>query len=498
VGNVNKVIDPKKNATADPDDFMSSSLYDLNHRVVQVTDAAGNFTKQSYDKDGLVVSTTDKENNTTTITYDERGKQTEVKVPREGTATRSTKFEYDQVGNTTRVITPRGTATAGADDFAMRTTYDELNRPKRQYQPYDPNDPRHNKADVYTETTYDAVGRVVKSSLPPSEGETVRNDTTYSYFDNGWAKSATDPWDIVTTFEYNDMGQQVKRTLTSAGGSSDRTMTWSYYPDGSLKSKSDDGVPVGKSVVLVDNSDTQNVSPTGTWAKGDLTGQHGYDHRTHAAGTGTDAFTWTLHIPKDGTYTAYVKYPKVTGAATAAKYTLTHGTTTETPVTKDQNASAGTWVALGTYGLKQGEDTKLKLDQNSGGAVVADGVKLVRDTAGETDTEKNSFAYAYDVNGNMTSIDDTSSGAKVDAYTVAYTGLNQVQKVTEALAGQEKKATSFTYDINGQTDTVSHPDQFAKYTYDLRELVKTVSVASRRRTPRRRCRRTPTPPVVRS
>jgi RHS repeat-associated protein len=476
VGNVNKVIDPKKNATADPDDFMSSSLYDLNHRVVQVTDAAGNFTKQSYDKDGLVVSTTDKENNTTTITYDERGKQTEVKVPREGTATRSTKFEYDQVGNTTRVITPRGTATAGADDFAMRTTYDELNRPKRQYQPYDPNDPRHNKADVYTETTYDAVGRVVKSSLPPSEGETVRNDTTYSYFDNGWAKSATDPWDIVTTFEYNDMGQQVKRTLTSAGGSSDRTMTWSYYPDGSLKSKSDDGVPVGKSVVLVDNSDTQNVSPTGTWAKGDLTGQHGYDHRTHAAGTGTDAFTWTLHIPKDGTYTAYVKYPKVTGAATAAKYTLTHGTTTETPVTKDQNASAGTWVALGTYGLKQGEDTKLKLDQNSGGAVVADGVKLVRDTAGETDTEKNSFAYAYDVNGNMTSIDDTSSGAKVDAYTVAYTGLNQVQKVTEALAGQEKKATSFTYDINGQTDTVSHPDQFAKYTYDLRELVKTVSV----------------------
>ncbi|MFE7599239.1 DNRLRE domain-containing protein [Streptomyces sp. NPDC057494] len=476
VGNVNKVIDPKKHATADPDDFTSSSLYDLNHRAVQVTDAAGNFTKQSYDKDGLVVSTTDKENNTTTVTYDERGKQTEVKVPREGTTTRSTKFEYDQVGNTTRVITPRGTATAGADDFAVRTTYDELNRPKRKYQPYDPNDARHNKADVYTETTYDAVGRVLKSSSPPSEGETVRNDTTYTYFDNGWTKSATDPWDIVTTFDYNDMGQQVRRTLTSAGGSSDRTMAWTYYVDGSLKSKSDDGVPVGKSVVLVDNSDAQNVSSTGTWATGDLTGQHGYDHRTHAAGSGTDAFTWTLHIPKDGTYTAYVKYPKVTGAATAATYTLTHGTTTEPSATKDQNASAGTWVSLGSYSLKQGEDTKLKLAESSGGVVVADGVKLVRDTTGETDTEKNSFTYAYDVNGNMTSIGDTSSGTKVDAYTVAYTGLNQVQKVTEALAGQEKKVTSFTYDVNGQTDTVTHPDQFAKYTYDLRELVKTVSV----------------------
>ncbi|MFD6991737.1 hypothetical protein [Streptomyces sp. NPDC059943] len=253
-------------------------------------------------------------------------------------------------------------------------------------------------------------------------------------------------------------------------------MAWSYYPDGKLKSKSDDGVPVGKSVVLVDNSDTQHTSTTGTWATGDLTGQQGYNHRTHAAGTGTDAFTWTLNIPKDGTYTAYVKYPKVTGAATTAKYTLTHGTTTEPSATKDQTANTGTWVRLGDHTLKQGEDSNLRLDQNSGGAVVADAVKMVRGTSGETDSEKNAFAYAYDVNGNLTSIDDTSSGAKIDACTVAYTGLNQVAKVTEALAGAEKKTTSYTYDANGQSETVTHPDQFSKYTYDLREQVKTVSV----------------------
>ncbi|MFE5023481.1 hypothetical protein ACFRAO_09235 [Streptomyces sp. NPDC056656] len=172
-----------------------------------------------------------------------------------------------------------------------------------------------------------------------------------------------------------------------------------------------------------------------------------------------------------------MKFPKVTGAATTAKYTLTHGATTEPSVTKDQNAATGTWVSLGSYSLKQGEDAKLKLDQNSGGIAVADGVKLVRDISGDpADTEKKTFAYAYDVNGNMTSVDDTSSGAKIDAYTVAYTGLNQVQKVTDALAGQEKKATSYTYDANSQPDTVSHPDQYSKYTYDLRELVKTVSV----------------------
>ncbi|MGJ3560731.1 hypothetical protein ACR6C2_29240 [Streptomyces sp. INA 01156] len=116
--------------------------------------------------------------------------------------------------------------------------------------------------------------------------------------------------------------------------------------------------------------------------------------------------------------------------------------------------------------------------QNESGTVTADGVKLVRDNSADTDHEEKTFTYAYDVNGNLTSIDDTSSGAKIDAYTVAYTGLNQVRKVTESLSGAEKKATSYTYDANGQSETVTHPSQFSQYTYDLRELVKTVSVGT--------------------
>ncbi|MFB7711383.1 DNRLRE domain-containing protein [Streptomyces sp. NPDC056105] len=479
VGNVVTVIDPKKNATTDPADYTSKTAYDLNHRVVSVTDALGKTSSRTYDKDSLVVASKDAENNETLTTYDERGKQTEVKVPHEGTTPityRSTKYEYDQVGNTTKVITPRGVATANADDFASRTEYDELNRPVKQFQPYDPADGRYNNPNVYTQTSYDAVGRVSKTSMPPSEGQTVRNDTTYSYFDNGLTKSSTDPWDIVTTYDYNELGRQTARTSTSAGGSADRTMSWSFYPDGKLKSKADDGVPVGSAVPLVDNSDTQNTSSTGTWAKGDISGQQGYDHRTHASGTGSDAFTWTLNIPKDGTYTAYVKFPKVTGAATGAKYTLAHDGTTEPAVTKDQNAGTGTWVSLGSYSLKQGNGTTLKLDQSSTGIAVADGVKLVRDNSGDTDNEKHTFAYAYDVNANLTTIDDTSPGAPVDDYTVAYTGLDQIQKVTESLAGQEKKSTSYSYDADSQPLTVTHPDQYSAYTYDTRELTKTISV----------------------
>ncbi|TXS53230.1 DNRLRE domain-containing protein, partial [Streptomyces sp. uw30] len=481
VGNVTKVIDPKKNATTDTTDFTTKTDYDLDHRVTVVTDAAGKTTKRSYDKDSLVVSTTDAENNTTTVIYDERGKKTEVKVPHDGTSTityRTTKFEYDQVGNTTKVISPRAVAAGTTTAFTARTEYDELNRPAKQYQPYDPADSRYNDPNVYRETAYDKVGRVAKTSLPPSDGETVRNDTTYSYYDNGWVKASTDPWDIATTYDYNELGQQTKRTLTSAGGSTDRTMTWSFYPDGSLKSRADDGVPVGKSVALVDNSDTQNTAKTGTWTKGDITGQQGYNHETHTAATGTDAYAWTLNIPKDGTYATYVKFPKVTGAATTAKYTVTYdGGTADKTIDQNATANQGTWVSLGSYAFKQGNAAKLQLFQNSGGVVVADAVKLVRDTSGDpADTEKTNFAYSYDLNGNLTQIDDTSSTAKIDNYAITYTGLNQVQKVTENLAGVEKKSTSYTYDADGQQDTITHPDQFSKYTYDLRELVKTVSV----------------------
>ncbi|WP_345654406.1 golvesin C-terminal-like domain-containing protein [Streptomyces siamensis] len=483
VGNVTKVIDPKKNATTDSTDYTTKTDYDLDHRITVVTDAAGKSTKKGYDKDSLVTSTTDAENNTTLITYDERGKQTEVKVPHDGTSSityRTTKYEYDQVGNTTKVLTPRSTAAGSTDAFTSRTTYDELNRPVRRYQPYDPADARYNDPNVYTETAYDKVGRVAKTSLPPSEGETVRNDTTFAYYDNGWTKKSTDPWSIVTDYDYDDLGSQTTRTISAADGSTNRTMSWSYYPDGSLKTRSDDGVPVGKSVVLVDNSDSQNTARTGAWTKGDITGQQGYNHETHTAGAGTDAYSWTLNIPKDGTYAAYVKFPKVTGAATTAKYTLTYdGGTVDKTVDQNAAANQGTWVSLGSYAFQQGNAAKLQLFQNSGGTVVADSVKLVRSTSGDpADTEKSDFAYSYDLNGNLAQIDDTSSTAEIDAYAITYTGLNEVQKVSELLNGSTKKSTSFTYDADGKVETVDHPDQFSKYTYDLRELVKTVSVGT--------------------
>lgn len=422
------------------------------------------------------VSSTDQENQTTTVTLDARGQVAEAKSPFKddaGTITyRYTRFEYDQVGNRSKVITPRGVATAAvADDFVHQTVYDELNRVKETLTPYNPSDARYKTANKTT-YGYDAVGRLKTLSQPPSEGQTVRNNTLYSYWDHGAVKTSTDPWDIITSYDYNPLGQQTRRTLTSAGGQA-RVMTWDYHPDGKLKSRADSGAPVGAHVVLVDDGDTGNVKATGTWtATSTGTGYQGVGYRTHAAGTGSDTFEWTLNIPQDGQYTLYAKYPAVTGATTSAAYTVKHASGEAKP-TLNQTTQAGQWVSLGKYTFADGNTGKVTLAQSSGGIAVADGIKAVRDNSGDTDTENRDFLYGYDVNGNLTSITDQRTGVAVTNYAVDYTQLNQVKSVTES--GASSGTTTFTYTENGAVKTTTHAKTYASYEYDARDLLAKVT-----------------------
>jgi RHS repeat-associated protein len=349
-----------------------------------------------------------------------------------------------------------------------------LNRPVEQILPYDPGDPQHNTPDSVF-YGYDPAGRVTTISAPPSAGQSIRNNTVTEYLDTGWVQTTTDPLGIATSYDYNHLGQQTGRTLTSAGGSSGRTMTWDYHLDGSLAARSDDGVPAGLHVVLVDNSDQQNVELAGTWTNGDTAdGMFGFDYATSAAGTGQDSAEWALHIPADGTYEAFARWPQVTGAATDATYTVAHDSGS-TPVVVDQSQQPGQWVSLGSYGFQEGAEAGITLTDDATGTVVADAVKLVRDTTGQADTEVKDLTYAYDVNGNLIGILDVSSDATVDSYTIGYDGLNRVEQIEELAEGLVANTTSFTYNEVGAPLTRTHDDTFASFTYDVRNLLTSVT-----------------------
>ncbi|GII60411.1 hypothetical protein Skr01_04960 [Sphaerisporangium krabiense] len=488
VGNTVKVVDPRKNATADPADYAVQYTFDRNHRVTYVKDAAGNQTATDYDLDGLVEGQTDQEGNKTLIGLDKRGDVVEAKVPHSSTdgvvKYTTTRFVYDQVGNRTKVITPRGVETTDdPDDFVSETKYDKLNRKIEDVYPYDRDDPTYNTPDS-VKYVYDAVSRLKEISQPPSHGQTVRNVTSMTYWDNGWSKTTTDPWDISTSYDYNELGLQTNRTVTSAGGSSQRALTWSYFPDGKLRTHADNGTPLDVEVVLADNSDTGQTVATGTWstggaalAAGPVTGRAftGYDYVTAPAGTGSRSFTWNLTIPSAGEYKTYVRYPAGATAADAP-YTVKHDGG-QTTVKVDQTKKAGDWVELGTYAFAEGGGQSVTLTDKAGGTVAADSVKLVRHIRGLADTEQKDFVYSYDPNANLTQIIDNSATAKIDTWDVTYTGLNQVQKIVEKLDSVVKNTTTYDYNENSAPMKRTHDKTIATYAYDVRDLVSTVTNA---------------------
>src|SRR5260370_23855820 len=166
-----------------------------------------------------------------------------------------------------------------------------MNRVSAKFSAYDPSDPVYNTA-AETDYAYDPAGRMASVSASPSNGQSVRNVTTYGYFDNGWAKSSADPWDITTSYDYNNRGEQTTRTITAAGGSMSRTVTSGYYPDRKLQSRADDRVPTRPAAELVDNADFSNTSSTGTSSTSTSGSRYqGDNYPPHTAGASSDAFT---------------------------------------------------------------------------------------------------------------------------------------------------------------------------------------------------------------
>jgi RHS repeat-associated protein len=484
VGNVEYVLDPVDNETPNLLDYTVWFWNDHNHRPVVALDGVS-YEVTFYDQDGLVVAHEDKGRNKTLVTRDARGLPAEVKVPHDGSGSnvtyRTTRYEYDEVGNRTHVVTPRGVATPAGGDFVHETVYDQLNRVKEELTPFDPADPDVSTPDR-TIYDYDDDGHLTRVSAPPSDNQTVRNDTRYTHYDNGWVETATDPWGIVNSYDYNPLGQQTRNTLSPGGvdpadpQSPNRTMTWTYFGDGKLHMRSDAGIPEGRNLVLADNSDPQSARATGTWTRRSTDdGFHGFDYATHEAGTGTDTFEWFLDVPQDGDYEVFVRYPDVDGAAITASYKVTARDNAETTTTVNQTQNAGTWVRLGRYPFSQAALGKVTLTQNANGRVVADAVRLVRDNTGQNDDETIAYEYGYDPNGNMTTISDNSLGAAGADYEIAYSGLNQVARVDELRAGEPTVSSTFAYDPNGAIKTAEHPRSYAEFQYDARNLLSSVS-----------------------
>jgi YD repeat-containing protein len=474
VGNTTAVTDPNGNTI--------KYGYSLDTWPTQVTDAAGNTESTGYDLDGNVISKTDQNGAVTLYTIDPDGLMTQAEVPYSssgGTTTyHTTQYHYDQDGNQTEVIDPRGVASGTAGAYSQVTKYNADGQVSASLGADNPSDPVYNTAPE-TGYTYYPTGQVKSVTAPPSSASTGPNVTTYNYFDNGWTKSATDPWNVTTSYAYDSIGDQTQQSVSAAGGSMTRSDSWSYFPDGSLASRTDAGIPTGLYAEEVDNSDFDNTSSSGTWtsATGTNGDYEGYNYQTHAAGSGSDQFTWHLNIPADGNYAVYVKYPQVSGAATNASYKVSYSGGAAT-ATADQTQNAGTWVKLGTWAFTQaGTGQQIALSENSGGTVSADAVKVVRDDSSDTNTATETYSYGYDANGQATSISDSGNGSAQTSYAVAYDQAGETTGITQQDAsGNTTHTSTFGYDKDGYLTSQVSDGQTSTFAYNNRGLLSSVAV----------------------
>ncbi|MFI5889955.1 DNRLRE domain-containing protein [Actinoplanes sp. NPDC051513] len=472
VGNKVSFTDPLKNVT--------KAGYDLDHRQISTTDAQGRTTGVTYDADGLVLTSTDQNGATSFTSLDANGLVTQVQVPhiRQGTSVvyNTTQYKFDQVGNNTSVISPRGVASGVANANTITAEYDANDRRSKLFGAYDPaaaHDSTYgsdNKPE--TDYTYDAAGRVSKISqitrvvgLPQTA-----TTSTYSYFDNGWIKRSADPFGIATDYDYNPLGLQTSRKLTAADGTASRQMSWDYYPDGKLASYRDSGVPNGwQSQILT--ADAANTSAGLNWEAGPRgAGFQGSTYWTNP-GSGGD-FSWNLTIPQDGNYAVYVWYPARDGANPAAQYSVNGGA----PVYIDQSKNAGTWVRVtnpannGLWALKAGTGQNVVLKPN-GAPIAADAVRVVRDNAGDSQPLPTTAAYTYDANGNRIDVNDTSPNAQFDHYPATFDQLGRPTQLLEKLGDAVKHTLTYGYDAASNLLTQANDTDTNTYAYDSRNVL---------------------------
>ncbi len=454
-------------------------VYDLNHRVTAVTDAAGYTSKKVYDADGLVTAEINQTGHAKTTKYDEAGQPIEVSVPHTPIGghqeQRVTKLTYDEAGNVTRETRPSGRYS--------ETVYDKNNRPVQKKSAFDAADEDYDTPSS-TFVQYYPTGEI-KAQSEPTFGSSGSQWTNFTYHGSGDIKTSTDPWQIATTYKYNPLGQQTDRTMTVPGDDAKRTQSWGYYPDGALQSRSDTAAQ--QPVDVIDNADTWQTTSTGTWTPvPGGTNTQGANYLTHAAAAAGspeagDTFSWRVLPDVAGSFDVYASCPVNTNATTAATYTINHSTGAATKTVDQKACTAATpWINLGNYSFPNGVAKTITLKPSATGLVSADAIKLVSTSP----VESRSFTYNYDQNGQQTEVRDNNPNALTDTFKITTDGLARTTQVQELKATQNRATTDYTYDLNSNvlSTHAQRPagtnnlqvSRYTAYTWDVRNLVDTV------------------------
>ncbi len=309
-----------------------------------------------------------------------------------------------------------------------------------------------------TDYEYDKLGRQIKVSLPPPDwsAPTVRPVITATYDAVGNVTSTTDALGNTTFFEYDNLGRQTLVVQPPA--------TTPVSPPGPV----DNGTASGWTA----------VSPAAGYNGGSI---------YHAAGTGSNTYTWTsATLTDDKTYYVYVTWPdalssramnapfEVFKSNTSGDVSLGTFYANQQALPQDYvDGSNNRWHRLGVFTLPDGYDkVKVRLSDAADGNVIADAVYFVEagpvsrthyDAAGQVENTIDPLgavtSYLYDKYGRVTQVTmpdpDGPGGTQYTSpvHKTAYDANGNIASMTDP-AGN---TTHFEYDNLGRRTEVIHP-----------------------------------------
>jgi RHS repeat-associated protein len=479
-GNVLTRVDPLGNVTGgDPNAHKWTYTYDAAGHVLTETNPLGKTTTRTYDDAGNLKTVTDALNHVTTYDYDADNRLIKITAPDGGI----TQYTYDSLGNRLTVTNQLNHVTTSTYDSDNRLASVTLPLGEKTTYFYNQNgklsklvDPRGNvqgaNPDDYATTyTYDAAGRLLtttdalghtttqaydKVGNETSVTDASNHTTSYAYDAQNRLASITAPDNGVTAYTYDGAGNLLTRV-----DAKNHTTTYTYDGANELLTLTS---PTGQKWTYAydangDQTSTVDANGNSTQTAGDGTTTYGYDAAGQLTSIGYSDSTPGVSF----TYDNVGNRTQMTDGSGSQTYTydaanritgITRGTNTFSyAYNLTGNLTSRTYPDSTVTTYAYDNDERLS-SATSGGVTTAYGYDAASNLVTSTLPSGNGYVETrtYDHAGRLTDVKNAKAGATLSEFAVTLDSVGNPTTVVRS--GAVASTTTYGYDANDRLTSV--------------------------------------------